>query len=160
MELLRAEGVAQLADVRRFPGSRRHPQHRRDALEAALAAAGIGYAWLGESLGGRRRSTLPAERSPNRAWQVAGFRAYADAMPTPEFQSGVETLETLARERPTAMMCAERLWWRCHRRLLADVMAARGWRVVHLLEPGRRDDHTLTGWARVEGTTVTYPGLL
>lgn len=111
-------------------------------------------------LGGRRKEALPIERSPNRAWQVPAFRHYADAMATPEFRSGVERLEALARDAPTDCLCAEKLWWRCHRRLLADLLVARGWRVIHLLEAGRSAEHELSEWARVDGGNVTYPALL
>lgn len=152
--------VELLVDVRRFPVSARHPQFRREALERGLAERGIAYLWLGESLGGRRSETIPAERSPNRAWKVAGFRHYADAMSTPEFQAGVRELERAAARKRAAVMCAERLWWRCHRRLLADLLVARGWRVVHLIDAGKRSPHELSEHARVEEGRVTYPGLL
>ncbi|MET0151750.1 MAG: DUF488 domain-containing protein [Candidatus Binatia bacterium] len=149
-----------LADVRRFPASRRHPQHNRGELERGLASLGIGYEWLGEELGGRRSQMVPPEQSPNRAWRVAAFRNYADAMPTPAFLAAVERFEALARRVPTAFLCAEKLWWQCHRRLLADLMVARGWRVVHLLEPGESHDHRLSEWARVEDGMVRYPTLV
>ncbi len=146
--------------MRRFPSSRRHPQHDRGALERTLQAANIRYAWLGTALGGRVPQSLPAERSPNRAWTVEGFRNYADGMVRPEFAAAIEKLELLAREVPTALLCAERLWWKCHRRLLADLFVIRGWRVVHLLEPGKATDHELAGWARVRDGVLCYPGLL
>lgn len=158
--LLREAGVTALADVRRFPASRRHPQFDRGALERELEKAGIGYRWLGESLGGRRKQLVETEASPNRAWQVAAFRHYADAIPTAEFQAGLAALEGIGRERPTAFLCAERLWWQCHRRILADVLVVRGWQVVHLLDHGKRDEHRLTEWARVEDGVLTYPSLL
>jgi uncharacterized protein (DUF488 family) len=158
--LLRDAGVELLADVRRFPGSRRHPQHAREALERTLAEAGLGYRWLGETLGGRVGPVLPVEESPNRAWTVAAFRNYADAMTLPAFQQGFAELCRLARETPTGVMCAERLWWRCHRRLLADLLVVRGFRVVHLLEPGQASDHALSEWARVEDGKLSYPALL
>lgn len=160
LELLAAADVRTLADVRRFPASRRHPQLGRAALEASLGAAGLGYAWLGESLGGRQPERLPPDRSPNAGWTQPAFRRYADAMETPAFRMGLERLEALARAAPTALMCAERPWWKCHRRLLADVLVARGWRVVHWMEPDRSSDHALTPFARVEGERVTYPALL
>jgi len=161
VELLGAAGVALLVDVRRHPGSRRNPQHRRDALEATLPPAGIEYLWLGEGLGGRQPEILPPERSPNRAWREPFFRRYADAMATPRFREAFGELEVRAAEGPTAFMCAEKLWWRCHRRLLADLLVVRRWRVVHLLEPGRSQEHALSEWARVspEGE-LTYPALL
>ena len=135
--LLGASGVRAVADVRRFPSSRRHPQFNRPALASSLADVGVRYEWLGESLGGRRREILPASQSPNAAWQVAAFRHYADAMQTPEFLAGIDRLEELARAQATAFLCAEHNWWSCHRRLIADFLTVRGWHVVHLLDPGR-----------------------
>ena len=158
--LLESAGVKALADIRRFPFSRRHSQHNRGELERGLASRGIAYEWLGEELGGRRRQLMPPEESPNRAWQVAAFRNYADAMATAPFLAAVERLEALALRVPTAFFCAERLWWQCHRRLLADLMAVRGWHVVHLLEPGRSQEHRLCEWARIEDGAVHYPALV
>lgn len=153
-------GVESLVDVRRYPSSRRHPQHNRGLLEQTLARAGIRYLWLGESLGGRRRQILPRESSPNGAWREEGFRNYADAMYTPEFQAGIVKLEALAGELPTVVLCAERDWSRCHRQLIADLLLARGWSVVHLDDPGRSTEHRLTASARVREGQVTYPSLL
>ena len=158
--LLESAGVKALADVRRFPSSRRHPQHNRGELEHGLASRGIEYQWFGEGLGGRRRQIVPPEESGNRAWQVAAFRNYADAMATAPFLAAVERLEALALRTPTTFLCAEKLWWQCHRRLLADLMVARGWRVVHLLEPGRLQDHRLSEWARIADGAVRYPALV
>jgi uncharacterized protein (DUF488 family) len=158
--VLRAAGVTALADVRRFPASRRHPQHNRGALEHTLPAAGIAYTWLGESLGGRRRQTVPTERSRNNGWNVPAFRYYADAMSTPEFRAGIDHLEALGRSQPTAFMCAERLWWSCHRRLIADQLTVRGWSVIHLLDEKTRQPHTLTEFARVVDGELTYPSLV
>ena len=157
--LLDEAGVRMLVDIRRFPASRRHPHYNRGVLEAELPAHGIGYRWLGDSLGGRRKSTVPIEESPNRAWQVEAFRNYADAMTTPDFSAGVEALETLARAEPTAYMCAEKPWWKCHRRVLSDLILARGWEVVHLIDLGKRAAHELSEWARVTDGAVTYPSL-
>jgi len=157
--LLADAGVRAVADVRRFPHSRRHPQHDRTALAERLAAEGIDYAGLGEGLGGRVPETLPPERSPNGAWREPGFRRYADYMATAPFQRAFAELEALAREKPTALLCAERLWWQCHRRLLADQLSVRGWRVIHLLEPGKSGPHELTPWARVEKGALVYPSL-
>lgn len=161
LALLREAGVRTLADVRRFPGSRRHPWFAREALATQLGDAGIGYLWLGQGLGGRVRETVEPEASPNRAWSEPAFRRYADAMPSEVFRRAFAELEARAREAPTAFLCAERLWWRCHRRLLADYLVARGWRVVHLLDPGRADEHTLSAWARVgRDGALTYPSLV
>jgi uncharacterized protein (DUF488 family) len=158
--LLESAGVKALADIRRYPSSRRHPQHNRAELDRGLGSRGIEYHWLGEELGGRRRQIVAPEESPNRAWQVPAFRNYADAMATAPFLAAVERLEALALRVPTAFLCAEKLWWQCHRRLLADLMVARGWRVVHLLEPTRSQDHRLSEWARVEDGGVRYPALV
>jgi uncharacterized protein (DUF488 family) len=160
VRLLREAGVGLVADVRRFPHSRRHPQHDGAAMERSLAEAGIRYAWLGAGLGGRVPETVPPERSRNGAWREPGFRRYADAMATAGFQTAFHELETLAGTAPTAVLCSERLWWQCHRRLLADLLAVRGWRVRHLVEPGGTAPHELTPWARVEDGALVYPALL
>jgi uncharacterized protein (DUF488 family) len=160
LALLRDTGMRGLADVRRFPSSRRHPQHNRGALERTLADAGVAYEWLGETLGGRVRQRVPTAESRNNGWDVAAFRSYADAMTTPEFHAGLAQLEARARQQPTAVMCAERLWWQCHRRLIADALTVRGWNVVHLLEPGKSHTHRLTEFARIEDGVLVYPALV
>lgn len=154
LTLLRAHGVALVADVRQFPASRRHPHFVRVALGEALAAAGIGYAWL-PALGGRRR---PRPDSPHVAWRNPGFRAYADHMDTAEFSVSLEELLALARARPTAILCAEAIPWRCHRQLVADALVARGVAVRHILSPDDAGPHRLTPFARVEGERVVYDG--
>jgi uncharacterized protein (DUF488 family) len=141
VDLLRGAGVERVADVRRFPGSRRNPQFGAEALSASLSEAAIAYEPLGEQLGGRRRSRAPKPDSP---WRNASFAAYAEYMGTDEFAAGLERLERLARERRTAIMCAEALWFRCHRRLIADALAARGWAVWHLGSDGRLSAHPET----------------
>jgi uncharacterized protein (DUF488 family) len=156
--LLARGGIEQVADVRRFPVSRRFPQHGKARLEASLAAAGIGYAFLGEALGGRREPVVPPERSRNAALREPAFRAYADALDSPETRAGLESLERLARQKRTALLCAERDWRSCHRRILADALALRGWRVVHLL-PGGPEPHELDPRARSDGG-LHYPALL
>lgn len=138
VDLLRRHNVEVLVDVRRFPGSRRNPQFNVGPLRDSLAAAEIGYEPLGDALGGRRRPTRPAAESP---WRVAAFRGYAEYMETPEFAAGLERLEALARERWTAIMCAEGDWRRCHRRLISDALTDRGWRVVHIRPDGRTEEH-------------------
>lgn len=137
-----------------YPGSRRLPHFGRDALAAALSAEGIEYVHLRE-LGGRRR---PAADSPNAGWRIAGFRAYADHMASDEFRRGLERLEAAARERRTAAMCGEGPWWRCHRRLVADALLARGWEVLHVGPDGRLTPHELPPFAHVRGDEVRYPG--
>lgn len=138
--LLRAGGVEAVADVRRFPGSRRNPQFNADELGNALRGTGIEYVRLGEGLGGRRAAR--ADRGAPGS-QTASFAAYARHMDSEEFAAGLVQLEELARVRRTAFMCAEADWRRCHRRLIADALAARGWRVVHLLADGRLEQHPL-----------------
>jgi uncharacterized protein (DUF488 family) len=162
LALLAEAGVRAVADVRRFPASRRHPQHARAALERALAEAGVAYVWLGEGLGGRVAESVPPERSPNGAWAEPAFRRYADAMSTPAFQAAFAELESLAATQPTAFLCAERPWWRCHRRLLADLCVTRGWRVLHLLDVGRpASEHALCEWARLgPDGRLSYPALV
>jgi len=150
--------VGAIADVRRFPGSRRHPQFGAEALSASLAAAAIHYEPLGETLGGRRSTRPGVDPSDNSAWRNASFRAYADHMASPEFAAGLERLEAVARERRTAIMCAESDPRRCHRQLIADALLARGWRVFDLLADGRLVARALNPNAVVEGGRVSYPG--
>lgn len=142
--LLGGAGVELVADVRRFPGSRRHPQFGSEALASSLADAGLGYEHLPE-LGGRRPVNPD---SPNDGWRVAAFRGYADHLRTPEFAAGRARLAALGAERRTAIMCAEALPWRCHRRLIADVFVVDGWRVLDLMPTGHVEEHLLPGFAR------------
>lgn len=160
VDLLAEASVRAVADVRRFPVSRRFPQHSRERLAATLEGAGLAYAFLGASLGGRLEPVVPIERSRNGAWRDPALRAFADALDSPEVAAGLARLETLARAQPTAVLCAERDWRSCHRQILADALVARGWRVVHLLGPGRREEHRLAASARVEATRLSYPSLL
>lgn len=154
LEILAAGRIKLLADVRRFPGSRRHPQFGQEALARQLADAGIAYCHFVD-LGGRRSQRLPD--SPNTAWRVEQFNAYADYMQSAEFLAAIDELMTAARKTPTAIMCSEALPQKCHRRLIADALVARDWIVRHLLSPKRIEDHTLTPFAHLEGTAVTYP---
>ena len=153
LAVLRAHGIERLADVRTVPRSRRNPQFNSDALAESLRAAGIEYVPLRE-LGGLRK---PRADSPNAGWRNDGFRGYADYMQTPEFARGLESLLKLGRERRTAIMCAEAVPWRCHRSLVADALAVRGVPVVDILGETERREHALTPFARVHGTTITYP---
>lgn len=152
--LLRRNGVELLADIRTIPGSRRNPQYGQDALEASLAKAGIGYAYL-PGLGGRRRA---AKDSVNTAWRNASFRGYADHMQTVEFADELERLIGMSRERVTAIMCAEAVPWRCHRSLVADALVVRGIEVPDIISDRSVRPHVLRDWAHVDGTTITYPG--
>jgi uncharacterized protein (DUF488 family) len=152
--LLGEANVRVVADVRAFPSSRRHPQFNRDALVQWLAAAGLEYAHL-PGLGGRRS---PVPGSLNTAWRETAFQGYADHMSTPEFKRALAELESVARDRATAIMCAEAVWWRCHRRLIADALVVRGWRVEHLGIGDDRRLHQLPDSALVTpGGNITYP---
>lgn len=151
--LLRDARIEVLVDVRRHAGSRRHPQFFGDTMARALPAAGIDYVAM-PGLGGRRP---PRPDSPNGAWRNASFRGYADNMDSPEWRAARDRLAGIARECRTAMMCAEAVWWRCHRRLIADDFTARGWQVVHLMAPGRSQPHALNPDARMVGDVLRYP---
>lgn len=153
LRLLRAHGVVQLADVRTIPRSRRHPHFSREQLAPSLAAAGIAYRPLA-ALGGLRR---PRRDSPNGGWRNESFRGYADYMLTPGFAEGLEELLAFSRDGATAVMCAEAVWWRCHRALLADALVVAGVRVLHIRTARAADEHKLCDFARVDGGRLTYP---
>jgi uncharacterized protein (DUF488 family) len=153
-EVLAGHGVALVADVRAVPKSRRHPHFHQDALERSLPERGVTYVRLRE-LGGWRRASAD---SPNDAWQNRSFRAYADYAMSDEFVAGLRRLRELAAQRPTAMMCSEALWWRCHRRLIADRLVVAGDTVLHIGSDGRASGHELTSFATVgPDGGVTYP---
>lgn len=154
VEILKTHGIARILDVRRFPMSRKWPHFNADSLAASLPAAEIEYVGIPE-LGGRRK---PRPDSPHTAWRADQFRGYADFMDTPEFARDLERAMAYARERPTALMCAEALPWRCHRSLLSDALSARGWDVREILNEKEARPHKLPGFARVEGTRVVYDG--
>jgi uncharacterized protein (DUF488 family) len=154
LALLRGHGIAQLVDVRRYPGSRRHPHFGAAPLERALAAADIRYRHEPD-LGGRRTATAG---SPNTAWRSASFRGYADYLATPAFQAALDRLLVHAATGPTAIMCAEAVPWRCHRQLIADVLVARGHEVRHITSATRAEPHRLNPHAVVSATgLLTYP---
>ncbi len=152
--LLRANGIELLADVRTVPKSRSNPQFNRETLPQSLGEAGIEYAFFHE-LGGWRRSRL--EESPNTGWRSPGFRNYADYMLTEKFQAAVEGLITTIALCRTTIMCAEALPWRCHRNLISDALTVRGFRVMHIIGKTTVNEHSLTSWAVVSGTSLTYP---
>jgi len=151
--LLRRHAVERIVDVRAHPGSRRLPWFNREALADELPRHGILYAHVGE-LGGRRR---PKRDTVNRGWRVEDFRGYADHMGSEEFAAGGSALEGGARDRPTAVMCAESLWWRCHRRLIADALATAGWDVVHIGPTGTTEAHAPPPFAVADAGRLTYP---
>lgn len=151
---LRAHGLEAIADVRRFPGSRRHPHFAREEMEAWLAEAGIAYAWLPQ-LGGRRR---PVAGTPNTAWRNESFRGYADHLGSREFAEGMAALQPLAIARRTALMCAETLWWQCHRSLIADVLKVHGVEVRHVGAAAAETEHPYTKAATLVDGELTYGG--
>jgi uncharacterized protein (DUF488 family) len=147
-----AHGVGAIADVRRFPGSRRSPHFARQSLEQALPAEGIGYRWI-PALGGRRRR---ARDAPPSAWRVDAFAAYADHMRSAEFRAGLDQLFAAMASGPTAIMCAEASPYRCHRRLISDWAELHGIEVLHILDERRCERHQLTPFARRDGDDVVY----
>ena len=150
--MLREADIAAVADIRRFAGSRRHPQYAADAMAQALSGLGIDYLPM-PALGGRRR---PLPDSPNTAWRSDAFRGYADYMQTVGYQDARDRLAALAREKRTAMMCAEAVWWRCHRALVSDDFKTRGWQVIHLVALGRSEEHPYTTAAQVVDGELNY----
>ncbi|HVT33643.1 MAG TPA: DUF488 domain-containing protein [Rhodanobacteraceae bacterium] len=154
LDILEHYRIAAIADVRRFPGSRRHPQYGSAALNDALALRGIAYRWFPE-LGGRRR---PRPDSPNVAWRNASFRGYADYIESAEFARGLDDLIAFCAARRTAIMCAEGVWWRCHRAIIADVLRARGIEVVHILDAQHAVEHPYTSAARIVDGQLSYRG--
>ena len=151
--LLQAHGVTRVVDVRTVPRSRHNPQFNKSSLPRELKKAGLGYVHL-PGLGG----LCHAKRdSINMGWRNASFRGYADYMQTPEFAQSLEELIRLAKQERIAIMCAEAVPWRCHRSLIADALLVRGIRAEDIMSPTRRQVHVLTAFAKVQGTTITYP---
>jgi uncharacterized protein (DUF488 family) len=151
--LLRAHGVQRIIDIRTIPKSRHNPEFNRDALAPALRAARIGYVHL-KKLGGLRRARAD---SPNMGWRNASFRGFADYMQTPEFEEGLARAIELARKKPSALMCAEAVPWRCHRSLVADALLVRKIPVADILSASAAKPHKMTPFARVRGKHITYP---
>lgn len=139
VEILRSAGVERIVDVRRFPGSRRHPHFAKEALERSLPKEGIDYDWRGETLGGRRHRNKNGTR--HIAWRNASFQGYADYMDTNEFADALRQLEEDAHDSAIAIMCAETLWWKCHRRLISDAVHLHGIEVMHILGVGKLEKH-------------------
>jgi len=152
VDLLHRQDINLLVDIRRFPGSRHAPQFNDDRLRQALAAEGIDELHL-SALGGRRRARPD---SPNTTWRHPSFRGYADYMETREFQDALEALAALARTRRVAAMCAETVWWWCHRSLVADALTAHGWQVWHILDAADPRPHRYTSPARIVNGALTY----
>jgi uncharacterized protein (DUF488 family) len=154
LELLASQNIRALADVRRFPGSRRLPHFNLEILSTSLAKSNLEYVHFPE-LGGRRRARAD---SSNTAWRNEAFRGYADFMITDEFRNGIERLLKLARENRTVIMCAEALWWQCHRSLIADYLKAAGHEVVHILGGSKTQEHPFTSAARIVDGKLSYSG--
>lgn len=153
MAILEVHGITCLADVRTIPKSSHNPQFERDALALSLKAAGIRYVHL-SGLGGLRKTS---KDSTNLAWKNAGFRGFADYMETKEFETALLELVQLATKQRTAVMCAEALWWRCHRSLISDALLVRGIDVVHLMNRRNIVPHRLTPFAKIENSRLSYP---
>ena len=153
ISLLQANQIRSLADVRTLPGSRRYPQFNKETLADSLSKVGIRYEHFPE-LGGRRK---PRDDSRNLAWRNASFRGYADYMETEEFQKGVKRLLDFAADTgPTAIMCAEAVWWRCHRSLISDYLKVRGIGVMHVLNANKTEPHPYTSAARIVNGKLSY----
>jgi uncharacterized protein (DUF488 family) len=155
LALLVQHQIEVLADIRRFPGSRKFPHFNQDHLAAALQQAGIEYRWF-EVLGGRR-SKMDQGPSSNLGLRNESFRNYADYMLTGEFRQGVEQLLAVAAQKRTSLMCSESVFWRCHRRLVSDFLLARGIVVEHIMPSGDLRPHALTAGARIEAGALSYP---
>ena len=153
MNLLRAHEIRLLVDVRTIPRSRHSPQFNTDRLAESLKEAGLVSLHM-PSLGGLRKAL---KDSINNGWRNASFRGYADYMQTAEFWNALEELMMHGQQHPPAIMCAEAVPWRCHRSLIADALVARGWEVRHILSQVKADEHRLTPFAVIDGTTVVYP---
>ena len=153
ISLLEEHGIKLLADVRLLPGSKRYPQFNKKTLADSLGKVGISYEHFPE-LGGRRK---PREDSPNTAWRNESFRGYADYMETEEFDKGIKRLLDLAADAgSTAIMCAEAVWWRCHRSLIADYLKARSMEVMHILDSNKAELHPYTSAARIANGKLSY----
>ena len=150
---LEAHGIKLLVDVRSLPGSKRYPQFNKETLAKSLQEHGIHYEHFAE-LGGRRK---PRSDSRNTAWRSPSFRGYADYMETEEFRIGVDRLVDLANDiGPTAIMCAEAVWWRCHRALISDFLKARGTEVTHIVDAKKTETHPFTSAARIVDGALSY----
>jgi len=157
LALLRANQISRLADIRTIPRSRRHPHFAGPALAASLASEGIEYRHFPE-LGGLRK---PTRESPNGAWKNQSFRGYADHMSTPEFAAGLHELLSFGEGARASVMCAESVWWRCHRMLLSDAMVALGIDVRHIVGAAEPQPHRFTEFAKVDSRgQITYPALV
>ena len=157
LEILLVHHIRRLSDIRTLPGLKHTPQFNLEHLQAALPKAGIEYIHL-KSLGGLRKPRK--DSAVNAAWRNDTFRGYADYMQTPEFEAALAELIRLLKEKTTVYCCTEAVFWRCHRQLVSDALLARGYRVGHLFNATKVEEHTFTKFVKAEGTTLTYPSLL
>jgi uncharacterized protein (DUF488 family) len=156
ISLLKENGIQVLVDVRSWPTSKSNPQFNQASLKEALQTEGIKYVWLGKELGGFRKQGL-GDSSPNKAWTSEGFRNYADYIYTEEFASGINELLNIAKTEATTYMCAERFYWRCHRRIISDYLKVKGHQVMHVIDKGQTREHELTRFAKIEDGRLAYP---
>lgn len=154
LHMLQSFGIKVLADIRAFPGSRKFPQFNEENLKIALQENGIQYLHMSD-LGGRRKVN---KDSKNNRWHNASFRAYADYMETGEFEKAIATLQRMALEKPTAYMCSEAVWWRCHRSMVSDYLKAKGWTVLHIMTAEKTKEHPYTAPAIVADGRISYAG--
>ena len=152
LNMLHSLDIRTVADIRSLPGSRKFPQFNKENLEISLKEDGITYLHLSD-LGGRRKVN---KNSKNNRWHHKAFKGYADYMETPEFEKGIEHLEGIAREQPTAVMCSEAVWWRCHRSMVSDYLKAKGWKVLHIMAAGKTQEHPYTSPAIITDGHVSY----
>jgi uncharacterized protein (DUF488 family) len=152
IDMLQAFNISQLIDVRQFPGSRKFPQFNKEILEITLKKHQIHYIHL-LSLGGRRKVNPD---SKNTAWRHPAFRGYADYMETENFKEGLKELEDLACKVPTAIMCSEAVWWRCHRSMISDALKVEGWEVLHIMAINKEAEHSYTEPAKIVNGELTY----
>lgn len=152
VDMLQSFDIKILVDIRHYPGSRKYPHFNKENLEVEMADNGIEYMHIKE-LGGRRKVV---ENSKNNRWRNTSFRGYADYMETEDFKKAITKLESIALQQSTAYMCSEAVWWRCHRSMVSDYLKAKGWRVLHIMSPGKSEEHPYTSPARVAGNRVFY----
>lgn len=150
--MLKSFRIELLADIRSFPGSRPYPHFDKEALTISLPQSEIEYIHLRE-LGGRRKTTID---SRNTGWRVDAFRGYADYMETDKFNKAIKELESLGDKKRVAFMCAEAVWWRCHRSLVSDYLKHQGWTVIHIMGISKGEEHPYTSPARIEGNKLVY----
>lgn len=152
LDILQSYGIKILADIRSLPGSHKFPHFNKENLQLSLEEAGIKYIHLAD-LGGRRKVK---KDSKNNRWNNDSFRGYADYMETPAFENAILKLEHLALEKPTAYMCSEAVWWRCHRSMVSDYLKAKDWNVMHIMGVGKAEEHPYTAPARIVDGNVFY----